>query len=76
MALSGAVDGINLALAWAYVVLRIVQSVVQSTGNRVIVRIIVFFAATAALLTLATMPPVRRRGECGEVIWLGRGTRS
>jgi hypothetical protein len=46
-------DGVNLQLAWAYVALRIVHSVVQATWNRVVVRFTLFCAATTALLLLA-----------------------
>jgi hypothetical protein len=46
-------DGLNLSLAWAYVVLRILHSVVQATWNRVVVRFTLFCLATAALLMLA-----------------------
>jgi len=53
LALNGAGDGLNLGLAWAYVVLRIVHSLVQATWNRVIVRFSVFGAATATLVMLA-----------------------
>lgn len=53
LALTGAGDGINLTLAWLYVLLRIVHSVVQATWNRVAVRFTVFGAATAALVVLA-----------------------
>ena len=49
----GAGDGINLQLAWAYVLLRIAHSVVQATWNRVAVRFALFSFATAALLVLA-----------------------
>jgi hypothetical protein len=46
-------DGLNLQLAWAYVILRIVHSVVQATWNRVAVRFTLFSLATVALLALA-----------------------
>jgi hypothetical protein len=46
-------DGLNLQLAWAYVVLRIVHSIVQATWNRVAVRFTLFSLATVALLALA-----------------------
>lgn len=46
-------DGLNLQLAWAYVCLRIVHSVVQATWNRVTVRFTLFALATAALIALA-----------------------
>lgn len=53
LGVTGAGDGVNLTLAWAYVVLRIAHSVVQSVWNRVAVRFVLFSAATAALLLLA-----------------------
>jgi hypothetical protein len=46
-------EGLNLQLAWAYVILRIVHSIVQATWNRVAVRFTLFCLATAALLMLA-----------------------
>ena len=46
-------DGLNLQLAWAYVGLRIVHSIVQAVWNRVAVRFTLFAAATVALLLLA-----------------------
>ena len=46
-------DGINLQLAWGYVVLRIAHSIVQATWNRVAVRFTLFSLSTAALLLLA-----------------------
>lgn len=46
-------DGLNLQLAWAYVVLRVLHSIVQATWNRVIVRFTLFSLATVALLALA-----------------------
>jgi hypothetical protein len=49
----GAGDGLNLRLAWAYVVIRIVHSIVQATWNRVTVRLALFVLATTALLALA-----------------------
>jgi len=46
-------DGLNLQLAWGYVVLRIAHSLVQATWNRVAVRFTLFSLSTAALLLLA-----------------------
>jgi hypothetical protein len=46
-------EGLNLQLAWAYVILRIVHSVVQATWNRVAVRFTLFCLSTVALLALA-----------------------
>ena len=45
--------GLNLQLAWAYVILRIAHSIVQATWNRVVVRFTLFSLATVALLALA-----------------------
>jgi hypothetical protein len=53
LGVSGQGDGLNLQLAWAYVVLRIVHSIVQATWNRVAVRFTLFCLATVALLALA-----------------------
>jgi hypothetical protein len=53
LGLVGAGGGLNLQLAWAYVALRIVHSVVQATWNRVAVRFTLFLLATAVLLVLA-----------------------
>ena len=49
----GAGDGLNLQLAWIYVTVRIVHSIVQATWNRVAVRFALFSISTAALLVLA-----------------------
>ena len=53
LGLVGAGDGVNLQLAWAYVMLRIAHSVVQSVWNRVAVRFTLFVASTLALVLLA-----------------------
>ena len=53
LGLVGAGGGLNLQLAWAYVALRIVHSLVQATWNRVAVRFTLFLLATAVLLVLA-----------------------
>lgn len=45
--------GLNLQLAWAYVILRIAHSIVQATWNRVAVRFTLFCLSTVALLALA-----------------------
>ena len=50
--LSGAVDGISVALAWGYVGLRVIHSFVQATRNVIIVRFYVFAAASFVLLLL------------------------
>jgi hypothetical protein len=53
LGVTGAGDGMNLTLAWAYVGLRIAHSIVQAVWNRVSVRFALFSAATAALVLLA-----------------------
>ena len=53
LGVTGAGEGLNLTLAWAYVALRVAHSLVQATWNRVAVRFALFSAATAALLVLA-----------------------
>ena len=50
----GAGTGLNLQLAWTYVIVRIVHSIVQATWNRVIVRFALFSISTLALLILAS----------------------
>ena len=53
LALNGAGDGINLTLAWAYVLLRIGHSLVQALWNRVAIRFTLFSLSTTALVVLA-----------------------
>lgn len=45
--------GINLWLAWGYVVLRILHSIWQATVNLVNVRFLLFLASTICLLIMA-----------------------
>lgn len=52
-AIAGAGDGTNVMLAWAYVVLRVVHSLVQATTNIIKARFAVFMAASLILLVLA-----------------------
>ena len=49
----GAGDGLNLQLAWGYVIVRIAHSIVQATWNRVTVRLALFALSTVPLLVLA-----------------------
>ena len=53
LAVIGAGDGLNLVLAWTYVVLRIVHSLVHALINIVIWRFGVFMLGSVALLVLA-----------------------
>lgn len=50
--IAGAGDPLNVALAWAYVGLRVVHSVVQATRNVIMVRFSVFAVASLVLLIL------------------------
>lgn len=50
--LSGAEDWLNIALAWAYVILRIVHSFIQNTGNIVMARFAVFSLSTICLTAI------------------------
>jgi hypothetical protein len=52
LALMGQGDGANLYLAWAYVGLRVVHSLVQSINNKIIVRFGVFTLSSFALIAL------------------------
>jgi hypothetical protein len=49
---AGAADGINIALAWAYVGLRIVHSFIQATENIIMLRFTVFTLGTFVLFAL------------------------
>ncbi len=53
LALLGAGAGWNATLAWLYVGLRVVHSLVQATVNIVILRFAIFMAASLVLLALA-----------------------
>lgn len=53
LALVGAGGGLNAGLAWLYVALRVVHSLVQALGNVILVRFGVFMAASLVLLALA-----------------------
>ncbi len=53
LALAGAGAGPNAGLAWAYVALRVVHSLVQATVNVIMVRFAVFTLSSLVLLALA-----------------------
>ena len=52
LAVGGMGGGLNAQLAWAYVGLRIVHSLIQATVNRVMWRFAVFALASLALIAL------------------------
>ena len=53
LALLGDGGGVNLALAWAYVALRVIHSLIQVLINKVMVRFAVFTLSSLVLLALA-----------------------
>ena len=57
--------GINLYLAWGYVLLRIVHSIVQATVNIVAIRFPIFALATLCLLGLTIHAGFRVLHDCG-----------
>jgi hypothetical protein len=53
LAVAGLGAGLNLWLAWGYVALRVVHSLVQATTNVIMVRFSIFMVASLVLLVLA-----------------------
>ena len=53
LALAGAGEGLNAWLAWLYVALRLVHSLVQATVNIIMLRWAVFTLSTLVLVVLA-----------------------
>lgn len=49
LALMGEGDGANLVLAWVYVALRVVHSLVQALTNKIEIRFLIFVVATLPL---------------------------
>lgn len=52
IAFTGTGDGFNAYLAWAYVGLRIVHSIVQATVNKISIRFSLFVLSTLVLVAL------------------------
>ncbi len=52
LAIIGAGDGLNATIAWAYVALRVVHSLVQVLGNRVMIRFALFALSSLCLIAL------------------------
>ena len=52
LAIIGQGDGFNTTLAWAYLVLRVLHSVVQATFNKVVVRFTLFALSSLVLMAL------------------------
>jgi hypothetical protein len=53
LAFLGIGTGLNLWLAWAYVLLRVVHSLVQATTNVILLRFGIFMVSSVVLLILA-----------------------
>ena len=52
LAMLGQGDGINLTLAWIYVGIRVVHSLLQALVNKIEVRFVLFFLSSLALIGL------------------------
>jgi len=52
LAITGQGDGLNALIAWIYVGLRVLHSLVQVTANRVLVRFALFALSSLALMAL------------------------
>ena len=53
LAVAGAGEGLNAWIAWAYVGLRVLHSLIQATVNVIVVRFTVFMLASVVLVVLA-----------------------
>jgi hypothetical protein len=53
LALAGQGDGLNAALAWGYVAIRVVHSLVQALANVIMARFLIFMTGSVVLLALA-----------------------
>ena len=52
LAVIGQGDGLNAQLAWAYVALRVIHSIVQATVNKVMWRFVLFLLSSMVLIGL------------------------
>ena len=52
LAIVGHGDGLNLTLAWIYVGLRVLHSLVQATVNKIMVRFLLFALSSIVLIVL------------------------
>ena len=52
LAIIGQGDGLNATIAWIYVGLRVIHSIVQATVNRVMIRFALFALSSLALIAL------------------------
>jgi hypothetical protein len=61
--LAGAMDPLNVYLAWGYVALRVVHSFVQATVNIVMVRFLIFTLGTLVLIALFVRTAIHHFGQ-------------
>ena len=59
LTLAGAADNFNVMLLWAYVVLRVVHSLIQATINKVMIRFLVFLISSLALIVIIVREAIR-----------------
>ncbi|WP_413664863.1 MAPEG family protein [Microbulbifer sp. CNSA002] len=52
LAVLGAGDGINFILAWTYVGIRVIHSIVQATFNKIEIRFLIFALSNIPLIAL------------------------
>ena len=52
LAIVGQGDGLNATLAWSYVGLRVIHSLVQATVNKVMIRFVLFALSSLVLIAL------------------------
>ena len=52
LAIIGQGDGLNATIAWAYVALRVLHSLVQVTVNKVMIRFVLFALSSLCLMAL------------------------
>jgi len=64
-AITGGADLVTFYLGWAYVVLRIVHSLIQATVNHVMTRFMVFALSSITLIILAVTEALRIFAESG-----------
>ena len=65
LALMGIGGGINYWLAWGYVILRVIHSLIQATVNIVPYRLVLFSLATLCLFGLTLHAGLRLLHDCG-----------
>src|SRR5262245_30385670 len=60
--IAGGADSINITLAWIYVLIRIVHSLVHATKNVIIVRFFVFNIGTIVLIAMLVRTAMKLSG--------------